>query len=72
MCVVHRRADGMHTLPDFSYDHNDLARSSGAQRGKKGAVTGMCIYLYVHMTGDINCSKESKKREAETNRGLLF
>lgn len=55
MCVVHRRADGMHILPDFSCDHNDLARR------EKGAVTGVCIYIHVHMTGDINCSKEREK-----------
>lgn len=62
MCVVHRRADGMHMLPDFSCDHNDLALP---EHEEKRVQLQACAYIYicphVHMTGDINYSKEKEK-----------
>lgn len=56
MCVVHRRAGGMHMLPDFSCDHNDLALP---EHEEQRVQLQACAYIcpHVHMTGDINCSK---------------
>lgn len=56
MCVVHRRADGMHMLPDFSCDHNDLALP---EHEEQRVQLQACAYIcpHVHMTSDINCSK---------------
>lgn len=63
MCVVHRRADGMHMLPDFSCDHNDLALP---EHEEQRVQLQPCAYIYicphVHMTGNINYSKEKEKK----------
>lgn len=46
MCVVHRRADGMHMLPDFSCDHNDLALP---EHEEKRVQLQACAYIYIYI-----------------------
>lgn len=64
MCVVHRRADGMHTLPDFLCDHNDLALPEHEEQKVQ-----LQACAYAHMISI--APKRERQWKAETNRGLL-